>query len=94
MTNRMMMLIGAAILGSGFAGTASALPLAPLREQTGASAHIEAARLICPPYRPCYRVFGGGYGRGYGYGYGRPYGYGRGYGGGYYGRPFYRGYGY
>lgn len=92
MSNRMKMLIGAGILVFGFAGTASALPLAPLRDRASVTSTIEAARLVCPPYRPCYRVFGG-YGRGYGrgYGYGRPYGYGRGYG---YGRPFYRGYGY
>ena len=91
MSVRLKVLIGAGLLACGLTGTASALPLAALQDRNVSATNIEAARLICPRFRPCYRVYGGGFYRPYAYA--RPYGYGRGYGYGYR-RPFYRGYGY
>ena len=77
---------GVAVGGLGLAGAASAMPATGLQHALATSADggasVEAVRLICPPYRPCFYV--PGY-RAYGYRpYYRPYGYGYGYG-----RPFY-----
>ncbi len=70
-------------LASVGAGSASAMPAAELQSALSTSADhvtLESVRLICRPFRGCYRV------PGY-YGYARPYGYYR----PYYGyRPAYR----
>ena len=84
--------IGAAFVAAGWSAQASAMPIAPVQNSI-VQPQIEAARLVCPPYRPCFRVYGGPY-RGYRYGYGRPRPYGYGHYG--YGRPYgyYRPYGF
>jgi hypothetical protein len=78
-------LVGLIALGGAAltAGTASAMPLAPL----SASAHVESVALVCGPNgcvrtAPVYRGYGYGVRRGYGYGVRRG-GYAYGYRGGY-----------
>ena len=70
-----------ALSGAAFtAGTASAMPLAPL----GQTSNVESVALVCGPNgcvrtAPVYRRYGYGVGR-YGYGVRRGYGYHRAYG--------------
>ena len=78
-------LAGFALAGVGLVGSASAMPAQGLQHALATSvdgATLQDVRLVCPPFRPCYRVPGYGYGRPYGY-Y-RPYGYRP-----YYGRRFF-----
>lgn len=71
---------GFALAGLGLVGSVQAMPAGGLQHALATSAdvaQVENVRLVCPPYRPCFRV--PGYGYGYGYrrrSFYRPYGYG------------------